>query len=60
MDRTTQEMMNCVNILIKFIDNLPELAEQFPESENDIDILMPYVDYEIKKILKDIIHNEKL
>lgn len=60
MDKTTQEMMNLVNILVKFNDNLPDLVELFPESELDIDLLMPYVDYEIKKMLKDIIHNEKL
>jgi len=60
MDKTTIEMMYSVNVLIKFNNNLPDLLELFPESEKDVDLLMPYVDYEIKKILKDIIHIEKL
>jgi hypothetical protein len=60
MDRTTREMIDLVNSLIKFNDNLPDLLDQFPESEDDIDVLMPYVDYEIKKALKDIITLERL
>jgi hypothetical protein len=60
MDRTTREMIDLVNSLIKFNDNLPDLLDQFPESEEDIDVLMPYVDYEIKKALKDIITIERL
>ena len=60
MDRTTREMIDLINSLIKFNDNLTDLLDQFPESEADIDILMPYVDYEIKKTLKDIITIERL
>lgn len=60
MDKTTQEMIDLVNSLLKFNDNLPSLLEQYPESEMDIDVLIPYVDYEIKKTLKDIIHKERL
>ena len=60
MDKTTMDMMHSVNTLMKFNDNLPDLVGLFPESEKDVDLLMPYVDYEIKKILKDIIHIEKL
>lgn len=60
MDKTTQELMNLVNILMTFNDNLRPLLEQFPESEMDIDLLTPFIDYEIKKTLKDIIHIERL
>jgi hypothetical protein len=60
MDRTTQEMIDLVNILLKFNDNLPCLFELYPESEMDINVIIPYVDYEIKKTLKDIIHIERL
>ena len=60
MDRTTQEMINRINSLITFNDNLLSLCEQYPESESDVDTLMPYVDHEIKKTLKDIIHIERL
>jgi hypothetical protein len=60
MDKTTQEMMDLINILLKFNENLPCLLETYPESEMDINVLIPYVDYEIKKTIKDIIHIERL
>lgn len=60
MNRMTQEMIHTINILTDFNDNIPVLSQMFPEIEADMDLVSPYVDYEIKKILKDIIHNEKL
>ncbi len=60
MDKATHELINLINILIKFNDNVPNLIDQFPDSEIDIDLIIPYIDYEIKKTLKDIIHIEKL
>jgi hypothetical protein len=60
MDKTTQEMINSVNILMAFNDNLPALLEMFPDIDPDIDLISPYIDYEIKKTLKDIIHIERL
>lgn len=60
MDKTTQEMINRVNILLTFNDNILGLCEKYPESEIDIDTLIPFVNYEIKKTLKDIIHIERL
>lgn len=60
MNRTTQEMMNLINTLMTLNDNLPVIEQQFPDSAKDVDLMMTYVDYEIKKSLKDIIHNERL
>jgi hypothetical protein len=60
MDKTTQEMMNSINVLMKFNDNMPCLLDQYPECKKDVDLIMSYTDYEIRKILKDIIHIERL
>lgn len=60
MDKSTQDMITLVNTLIKFNDNIPCILEFMPDSKWDVELLMPYIDYEIKKTLKDIIHNEKL
>ena len=53
-------MIDLINTLVKFNDNIPCLFEQYPESEIDLNVIIPYVDYEIKKTLKDIIHKERL
>jgi hypothetical protein len=60
MNKTTQEVMDSVNILIEFNNNIPNLLTMFAESEDDIHVLKSYVNYEIKKTLKDIIHIERL
>ncbi len=60
MNKTTQEVMDSINILIKFYNNMPQLIKNFPESTEDIELLDSYVSYEIKKTLKDIIHIERL
>jgi len=60
MNRITQEMMDALNTLIQFNDNIPVVLELFPETESDIVLIESYLNYEIKKILKDIIHSEKL
>lgn len=60
MNKATQEVMDSVNVLIEFNDNIPHLLKKFPESTDDIEVLKSYVTYEIKKTLKDIIHMERL
>jgi len=60
VNKTTQEVMHSVNILIEFNDNLSYVLNQFPGIEDDIELLKSYVSYEIKKTLKDIIHIERL
>ncbi len=60
MNKTTQEVMDSVNVLIEFNNNIPHLLTMFTQSEDDIHVLKSYVDYEIKKTLKDIIHIERL
>ena len=60
MNKITQEVMKSVNILVTFYDSMPYLLDKFPDAEEDLDLLRSYVDYEIKKTLKDIIHIEKL
>jgi hypothetical protein len=60
MNKTTQDVMDSVNVLIEFNDNIPHLLQKFPESQDDIELLASYVTYEIKKTLKDIIHIERL
>jgi hypothetical protein len=60
MNKMTQEVMESINVLIQFSDNMPYLLKKFPESTEDIEILKSYVAYEIKKTLKDIIHIERL
>jgi hypothetical protein len=60
MNKTTQEVMDSVNVLIKFYNNMPQLLDHFPEDKEDIELLESYVNYEIKKTLKDIIHIERL
>jgi len=60
MNKTTQEVMDSVNVLIEFNDNIPLLLKKFPEVTEDIQLLQSYVTYEIKKTLKDIIHIERL
>ncbi len=60
MNKITQEVMASLNILISFHDNMPHLLRTFPETKEDLDMLKSYVDYEIKKTLKDIIHIERL
>ena len=52
--------MDSLNILITFHDNIPHLLHKLPETREDLEILKSYVDYEIKKTLKDIIHIERL
>jgi hypothetical protein len=60
MNKITQDVMDSVNALITFNDNIPELLKKFPESTEDIETLKSYVVYEIKKTLKDLIHIERL
>ncbi len=60
MNKITQEVMASINVLIEFHDNMPHLLKKFPETKEDLDLLKSYVDYEIKKTLKDIIHIERL
>ncbi len=60
MNKTTQEVMSSINILIEFYNNMPHLIKNFPESIEDIEVLDSYINYEIKKTLKDIIHIERL
>lgn len=60
MNKMTQEVMDSINVLIQFNDNVPHLLKKFPEATEDIEILKSYVSYEIKKTLKDIIHIERL
>lgn len=60
MNKITQDLMNAVNTLVKFQDNMPHIHKKFPDTNDDIDLLKSYVDYEIKKALKDIIHIERL
>jgi hypothetical protein len=60
MNKITQEVMDSLNILITFHDNIPHLLHKLPETREDLEILKSYVDYEIKKTLKDIIHIERL
>jgi hypothetical protein len=60
MNKTTQEVMDSVNVLIQFYDNIPSLLNNFPDTEDDINLIEAYVAYEIKKTLKDIIHIERL
>ncbi len=60
MNKITQEIMDSVNILIEFHNNMPQLLKAFPDSKEDIALLDSYVNYEIKKTLKDIIHMERL
>lgn len=60
MNRMTQELMDSVNTLIEFNDNILSLSKKFPESKADLELLKSYAEYEIKKTLKDIVHLEKL
>lgn len=60
MNKITQEVIDSINVLVKFHDNMPSLLNNFPEAEEDIQLLESYVSYEIKKTLKDIIHIERL
>jgi hypothetical protein len=60
MNKTTQEVMGSINVLIEFYNNMPQLLKKFPESIEDITLLDSYISYEIKKTLKDIIHIERL
>lgn len=60
MNKMTQEVMDSVNTLIKFRDGMLHVLKMFPETKDDLEVLKPYVDYEIKKTLKDIIHIERL
>ena len=60
MNRTTQEVMASINVLMEFYNQIPKLLTNFPESKEDIELIDSYVSYEIKKTLKDIIHIERL
>jgi hypothetical protein len=60
MNKTTQEVMESINVMIEFRNNIDHLLCNFPESGNDIEIIDSYLSYEIKKTLKDIIHIERL
>jgi len=60
MNKTTQEMMHSINVLIELNSNIPYLVNNFSESAEDIDTIHSYISYEIKKTLKDIIHIERL
>lgn len=60
MNRMTHEMIGALNDLMQFNDNIPVILELYPETDSDIVLIESYVNYEIKKILKDIIHSEKL
>lgn len=60
MNKTTQEVMESINVLVEFRHNIDHLLSAFPESSHDIEIIESYISYEIKKTLKDIIHIERL
>lgn len=60
MNRNTQDSLNSINILVEFYKNIGYLDDNFIEIGHDIDLLNSYVEYEIKKTLKDVIHTEKL
>jgi hypothetical protein len=60
MNKTTQETMDSINVLVQFYDNIPSLLNNLPDAEDDIALIESYVEYEIKKTLKDIIHIERL
>lgn len=60
MNKITQDVMDSVNVLVDFHNNIPQLLKKFPESKEDISLLDAYVNYEIKKTLQDIIHIERL
>lgn len=60
MNRQTQDLMGSINILKEFYENIPVLAKKFPESKEDLELLKSYVEYEIGKTIKDIIHFERL
>lgn len=58
MNKTTQELMNAANTLVQFQNNFPYIRCE--DTKEDIDLLQSYLNYELKKILKDIIHVERL
>jgi len=60
MNKTTQELMVSLNVLNGFMDNVPSMMKKFSESKEDIELLKSFVEYEIKKTVKDIIHLERL
>lgn len=60
MNRTTQELMDAVNTLVEFRENMIKIPKNISETKDDIDVLKAYVEYEIKKALKDILHIERL
>ncbi len=60
MNRTTQELMDAVNTLVEFRENMVKIPKNISETKDDIDVLKSYVEYEIKKALKDILHIERL
>lgn len=60
MNSNTREMIIAINALMEFNDNVAPILELFPEVDPDIVLIEPYINYEIKKLLKDIIHSERL
>ena len=60
MNKNTHETLNALNSLIELYKNIPYLDENFIEIDHDIDLLNSYIEYEIKKTLKDIIQIERL
>lgn len=60
MNKTTQELMVSLNVLTNFMDNASSMMKKFSESKEDIELLKSFVEYEIKKTIKDIIHLERL
>lgn len=60
MNKTTQSVMDSINSMTEFYNNIPLLLKNFPDAKDDIDLLAGYISYEIKKTLKDIIHIERL
>ena len=60
MNKTTQEIMESLNTLIEFRQNIDYLLTHFPDAGEDVETIDTYVTYEIKKTLKDLIHIERL
>ncbi len=60
MNRTTQELMVSLNVLVDFRENMVKIPKNIAETKDDIELLKSYVEYEIKKTLKDIVHIERL
>ncbi len=60
MNKNTHEFIQIVNSLIEFYNNVPYMLDVFNDAHDDIDLVKEYVEYEIKKTLKDLVHLERL